>query len=42
MKEHHCREKPAGTQIEQFMHDHPQGVLTSFRRNGMPQLKNLL
>ena len=25
-------------QIEQFMHDNPQGVLTSFRRNGMPQL----
>jgi PPOX class probable F420-dependent enzyme len=25
-------------QIAQFIHDHPQGVLTSFRRNGMPQL----
>ena len=25
-------------QIEQFTHDNPQGVLTSFRRNGMPQL----
>jgi len=25
-------------QIEQFVHDNPQGVLTSFRRNGMPQL----
>ena len=25
-------------QIEQFLHDNPQGVLTSFRRNGMPQL----
>ena len=25
-------------QIEQFIHDNPQGVLTSFRRNGMPQL----
>jgi len=25
-------------QMEQFLHDHPQGVLTSFRRNGMPQL----
>ena len=25
-------------QIEQFLHDHPQGVMTSFRRNGMPQL----
>ena len=25
-------------QIEQFIHDHPQGVMTTFRRNGMPQL----
>ena len=25
-------------QIEQFIHDNPQGVLTSFRRNGLPQL----
>jgi hypothetical protein len=25
-------------QIEQFLHDNPQDVLTSFRRNGMPQL----
>src|SRR2546429_7377062 len=25
-------------QIEQFIHDSPQGVLASFRRNGMPQL----
>ena len=25
-------------QSEQFIHDNPQGVLTSFRRNGMPQL----
>jgi PPOX class probable F420-dependent enzyme len=25
-------------QIEQFLHDNPQGVLTSFRKNGMPQL----
>jgi PPOX class probable F420-dependent enzyme len=25
-------------QIEQFLHDNPQGVLASFRRNGMPQL----
>jgi PPOX class probable F420-dependent enzyme len=25
-------------QVEQFIHDNPQGVLTSFRRNGMPQL----
>ncbi|ETX07439.1 pyridoxamine 5'-phosphate oxidase family protein [Candidatus Entotheonella palauensis] len=25
-------------QIEQFIHDNPQGVLTSFRRNVMPQL----
>lgn len=25
-------------QIEQFIHDNPQGVLTSFRRSGMPQL----
>ncbi len=25
-------------QIEQFVHDNPQGVLTSFRKNGMPQM----
>ena len=25
-------------QIEQFIHDNPQGVMTSFRRNGMAQL----
>ena len=25
-------------QIEQFLHDNRQGVMTSFRRNGMPQL----
>ena len=25
-------------QIEQFIHDHLQGVLTSFRRNGMPHM----
>ena len=25
-------------QIEQFIHDHPQGIMTTFRRNGMPQL----
>jgi len=25
-------------QIEQFIHDNPQGVLTSFRKNGIPQL----
>ena len=25
-------------QIEQFLHDNPQGVLTSFRKSGMPQL----
>ena len=25
-------------QIEQFIHDNPQGVLATFRRNGMPQL----
>lgn len=25
-------------QIEQFIHDNPQGVLTSFRKNGMPQM----
>ena len=30
--------KPLPPQIEQFLHDNPQGVLTSFRRNGMPQL----
>jgi PPOX class probable F420-dependent enzyme len=29
---------PLVPQIEQFIHDNPQGVLTSFRRNGMPQL----
>ena len=29
---------PLAPQIEQFLHDNPQGVLTSFRRNGMPQL----
>jgi PPOX class probable F420-dependent enzyme len=29
---------PFAPQIEQFIHDNPQGVLTSFRRNGMPQL----
>ena len=25
-------------QVEQFIHDNPQGVLTTFRRNGMPQM----
>ena len=30
--------RPLPPQIEQFLHDNPQGVLTSFRRNGMPQL----
>lgn len=25
-------------QIEQFVHDNPQGVMTTFRKNGMPQL----
>ena len=25
-------------QIEQFIHDNPQGVMTTFRQNGMPQL----
>ena len=29
---------PFAPQIEQFIHDNPQGVLTSFRRNGLPQL----
>ena len=29
---------PLPPQIEQFLHDNPQGVITSFRRNGMPQL----
>jgi PPOX class probable F420-dependent enzyme len=29
---------PLPPQIEQFLHDNPQGVLTSIRRNGMPQL----
>lgn len=28
------RQSPLTPQIEQFLHDHPQGVLTSFRRNG--------
>ena len=32
------REAELAPQIEQFIHDNPQGVLTSFRRNGMPQL----
>ena len=32
------RETDLAPQIEQFIHDNPQGVLTSFRRNGMPQL----
>src|SRR4029077_7651117 len=32
------RHTPLAPQIEQFIHDNPQGVLTSFRRNGMPQL----
>jgi PPOX class probable F420-dependent enzyme len=31
-------EAPLTPQIEQFIHDNPQGVLTSFRRNGMPQM----
>jgi len=31
-------EAPLAPQIEQFIHDNPQGVLTSFRRNGMPQM----
>jgi PPOX class probable F420-dependent enzyme len=29
---------PLAPQIEQFLHDNPQGVMTSFRKNGMPQL----
>src|SRR5918994_4341693 len=29
---------PLLPQVEQFIHDNPQGVMTSFRRNGMPQL----
>src|SRR4249920_291501 len=32
------RDAQLAPQIEQFIHDNPQGVLTSFRRNGMPQL----
>ena len=32
------KEAELAPQIEQFIHDNPQGVLTSFRRNGMPQL----
>jgi PPOX class probable F420-dependent enzyme len=31
-------EAPLAPQIEQFIHDNPQGVLTSFRHNGMPQM----
>ena len=31
-------EKKFAPQIEQFIHDNPQGVLTTFRRNGMPQM----
>jgi len=31
-------ETPLTPQIEQFIHHNPQGVLTLFRRNGMPQL----
>jgi len=34
----HGDAEPAVPAIEQFLHDNPQGVLTSFRRNGMPQL----
>ena len=30
------REAPLAPQFEQFIHDNPHGVLTSFRRNGMP------
>jgi len=33
-----AKHEPLLPQIEQFIHDNPQGVLTSFRRNGMPQL----
>lgn len=29
---------PLAPQIEQFIHDNPQGVLTTFRKNGMPQM----
>ena len=32
------REAELAPQIEQFIHDIPQGALTSFRRNGLPQL----
>jgi PPOX class probable F420-dependent enzyme len=32
------KHEPLPPQIEQFIHDNPQGVLTSFRRNGMLQL----
>ena len=32
------KEAELAPQIEQFIHDNPQGVLTSFRRNGLPQL----
>ncbi len=31
-------DKHLAPQIEQFIHDNPQGVLATFRRNGMPQL----
>jgi PPOX class probable F420-dependent enzyme len=30
--------EPLAPQIEQFIHDNPQGVLTTFRKNGMPQM----
>ena len=33
-----AKHEPLLPQIDQFIHDNPQGVLTSFRRNGMPQL----
>ena len=29
---------PLAPQSEQFIHDNPQGALTSFRRNGIPQM----
>jgi hypothetical protein len=31
------RKAERAPQIEQCIHDNPQGVLTSFRRNGLPQ-----
>ena len=39
LKEHHCREKPRWHPDRAVHHDNPQGVLTSFRRNGIAILR---